>query len=439
MHTHIVVAYVAACLLARSHGFAVAHKKRVLVLGSINVDLYQRLDADGTASLGGRRVPFGPVKGQTLPAASFVKAVGETPAPGMEEQHVLLLDGPFEQKTGGKGANAAAAAGQTYPSELIANFGGVSAKENALLRADLEKHGCVHTSRCPTLEDTPTGTAFIMLFADNDNAIVLIGGANQQWPAREVLMGDASSAAEGGDVQGVKPTANVPIFSLGATRQGAKIREAVGSSVALMLQREVPEHVNVAVASVAHEVRVPVFMDVGGTDEPLDPALLPYISVVAPNESELQFISGVDLCLAGGGELSRACIRTAVAALKAKFAAAGNDEVEVLVTLGMHGSLHCDAGWTLERAAEHETRMGCFALTRTGSPVDTTGAGDCFRGSYVSARYGEGRSVVEAMRWAAAAASLAVEVEGAMVSMPTREQIAERAKGKVLGLEGEWA
>ena len=27
----------------------------------------------------------------------------------------------------------------------------------------------------------------------------------------------------------------------------------------------------------------------------------------------------------------------------------------------------------------------------------------------------------------------------AMISMPTREQIAERAKGTVLGLEGDWA
>ena len=48
-------------------------------------------------------------------------------------------------------------------------------------------------------------------------------------------------------------------------------------------------------------------------------------------------------------------------------------------------------------------------------------------GRYVAARYGEGKSVREAMVWAAAAGSLAVEVEGAMVAMPTREAIARRA------------
>lgn len=71
--------------------------------------------------------------------------------------------------------------------------------------------------------------------------------------------------------------------------------------------------------------------------------------------------------------------------------------------------------------------MGCFPLeTADGKPKDTTGAGDCYRGSFVAARYGEGRSTEEAMRWAAAAAALSVEVEGAMPSMPPRDKILER-------------
>ena len=61
-------------------------------------------------------------------------------------------------------------------------------------------------------------------------------------------------------------------------------------------------------------------------------------------------------------------------------------------------------------------------------------ADSCFRGSYVGARYGEGRGVLEAMTWAAAAGSLSVEVEGAMPSMPSRQQIAQRAKEKMLPL-----
>ena len=114
------------------------------------------------------------------------------------------------------------------------------------------------TPRATTLPDVPTGTAYILLFDDNDNAIVLIGGANQEWPEATAL------AAPGG-----------------------KLHAAVTECACVMLQREVPPHVNVAAAKLARDLGKPVFLDLGGTDAPLDPALLPYISVIAPNESEL--------------------------------------------------------------------------------------------------------------------------------------------------------
>jgi len=192
-----------------------------------------------------------------------------------------------------------------------------------------------------------------------------------------------------------------------------------------MLQREVPDYVNVLTAQLAHAAGKPVFMDVGGTDAPLDPALMAYISVIAPNESELTFVSGVSTTV--DGKVDGAALRKAVAALKAQFAKRGNSTVEVLVTLGGMGSCHFDGAWSAADAAAHETHVGCFALgTPNKKPLDTCGAGDCFRGSYVGARYGEGKSVLASMTWAAAAGSLAVEVEGAMPSMPPRDKIEER-------------
>ena len=97
---------------------------------------------------------------------------------------------------------------------------------------------------------------------------------------------------------------------------------------------------------------------------------------------------------------------------------------------GAQGSIHFGPEWSAAdgAAGAHETRVGYFALsTPDGKPKDTTGAGDCFRGSYVGVRYGEGKGVEEAMRWAAAAAACSVEVEGAMPSMPPRAQIEARA------------
>ena len=150
-----------------------------------------------------------------------------------------------------------------------------------------------------------------------------------------------------------------------------------------------------------------------------------------PNESELTFVSGVETKNADGA-ITKANVRAAVAVLKQMFADVGNPTVEVLVTLGEFGSMHFGGGWTAGNAAAHERTMGRFALqTADGKPTDTTGAGDCYRGSYCGARYGLKQTVDQAMHWAAAAGSLAVEVEGAMPSMPTKAKIAERAANPV--------
>ena len=330
---------------------------KVLVVGSINIDLYQRTEAS-TVTFAGKPIDLSSIKGMTLPASSFVKMEkireqleqsGMTCAEGDEEKLLLTMDGPFEQKTGGKGANTAAAAGQTFACEWFGNMGAASAAENTALLRDLAAYGSVDTSRSALLPNLPTGTAYILLFDDNDNAILLLGGANQVWQE------DAQQEA------------------------GSQLAAALSESVAVMLQREVPMAVNVVTARLATQAGTPVFMDVGGTNAPLDTALLPYIDEIAPNESELTFISGVPT--EEGGRVRKPLVRRAVSALKAKFALAGNTRVEVLVTLGASGSMHFGAAWAAEEAdlaaagsLPHETQMGCFGLaTPGGKPVDTTG------------------------------------------------------------------
>lgn len=395
-----------------------AQDRSVLVVGSINIDLFTKLDRDSLC-IDGSPCDVSAFKGMTLPAESFAeqlrgKVVLRGPVAeqlrGMDPVSLIqAVDGPFVQKTGGKGANAAAAAGQTAQCEFIGNLGRASSEANEALLADLSRCGGVETARCALL-DGPTGTAYILQFEDNDNAIVLVGGANQCWPEPGALMGSEESAG---------------------------LREAIGGAAALMLQREVPEYVNLAVAKHAAAVGTPVFMDVGGTDAALDAALLPFLSVLAPNESELTFISGVET-RGSDGKPKLGLVRDAVGELKAQAAAAGNAAAEVLVTFGGEGSMYFGGEW--ERSAEaqadgflpHETRSGTFSLgTPDGRPRDTTGAGDCFRGSYVAARYVRGMSVSESMKWASAAASLACETEGAMVSMPERGEIEKRVLGEM--------
>jgi ribokinase len=65
---------------------------------------------------------------------------------------------------------------------------------------------------------------------------------------------------------------------------------------------------------------------------------------------------------------------------------------------------------------------------RPVTPVDTTGAGDCFVGT-LAAALAQGLGFAEALAAANVAASLSVQREGAGTSMPTAEEIAEVLTG----------
>lgn len=55
-----------------------------------------------------------------------------------------------------------------------------------------------------------------------------------------------------------------------------------------MLQREIPDFVNLVAAKTAKAAGTTVILDVGGRDEPFDPELFNYIDIISPNETELE-------------------------------------------------------------------------------------------------------------------------------------------------------
>ena len=131
-----------------------------------------------------------------------------------------------------------------------------------------------------------------------------------------------------------------------------------------------------------------------------------------PNESELTWISGVDCVVKD--RISMKLLRDAVSALRLKWNR--TNDLEILVTLGKHGACYFAKDG-------QEYRVGSY---RDVHVKDTTGAGDCFRGSFAAARYTMNFDILSSLRWASAAASLCVEVSGAMPSMPTRSSIEHR-------------
>eukprot|EP00983_Pelagomonas_calceolata_P020441 644449-Pelagomonas_calceolata.AAC.3 len=88
-------------------------------------------------------------------------------------------------------------------------------------------------------------------------------------------------------------------------------KEEVSKAGAVLLQREIPEHVNIEVAKVVYWVgcgygafkltgkmlakaaNVPVYMDAGGMEGPLDPQILACLTLLSPNETELNRLTNM--------------------------------------------------------------------------------------------------------------------------------------------------
>ena len=177
-----------------------------------------------------------------------------------------------------------------------------------------------------------------------------------------------------------------------------------------MLQREVPQRINIAVAAAAQAHGVPVVLDMGGEDLAMSDELLKSLTLLSANETELAR-------LAGAPTDTDAQVREAALAVQARAdASAGaqgqGQKLHVLLTLGSRGALLLlPDGQFLQQAALPVPRV-----------VDTTGAGDCFRGAFTAA-YLERKDWAACLRFASAAAALCIQTKGAMPSMPLRADI----------------
>jgi ribokinase len=131
--------------------------------------------------------------------------------------------------------------------------------------------------------------------------------------------------------------------------------------------------------------------------QPLPADVLRLVDVLVPNEHELLRLTGAD-----GGDRSL----TELAALCRQLGAGG-----VVVTLGARGALVVPAtGTALLQAPPHV------------SPVDTTGAGDCFCGALAQALAG-GAELPAAVRSAVAAAASSTTGAGARGALPDRATV----------------
>ncbi|KUL25245.1 ribokinase [Streptomyces regalis] len=214
----------------------------------------------------------------------------------------------------------------------------------------------------------PSGTAPIVVDDEGGNAIVVIPGAN----------GTPDHLSPGDE--GV-----------------------IASADTLLLQLEIPLAAVLADAQATHRHGVRTILTPAPA-QPLPRELLATIDLLVPNEHEATTLTG------------RTEPREAAIALL--------DQVpEAVVTLGATGSLYATRG------ADPVT-----VPAPKVTAVDSTDAGDTFvdaladggtpaRAKPRVGELGEGRPMREALAWAAEAAALSVQREGASASMPYRPEI----------------
>ena len=271
-----------------------------------------------------------------------------------------ILGGAFVTASGGKGANqavgAARAGGQVT---FIARVGQDMFGDQAV--AGFVKDGIVvdHVTRD---KSNPSGVALIFVAKDGENSIAVAGGANSQLSPADVK----------------------------------KAKAAIAKASVLVMQLETPLETVQAAADLAAKAGVRVILNPAPA-QPLPDELLQKVSILTPNETEAELLTGIAVT----DDVS-------AAAAAAKLRARGVQTV--IITLGSRGAfVATESGGQL---------VPGFKVTA----VDTTAAGDIFNGALTVA-LAEGKPLELAVRFANAAAAISVTRLGAQPSAPTRKEI----------------
>ncbi|MGC9520958.1 MAG: ribokinase [Anaerolineae bacterium] len=285
--------------------------------------------------------------------------------PRMPAKGETILGGPFFSGQGGKGANQAVSAARLGAAvEMVARLGRDEFGE--MVAANLAGEG-IGLDSVLRSADVHTGVAFIIVDAEGENMIVVASGANAELSPDDV----------------------------------AAAREAVLDAQLVVLQLESPMETVRYTAGLAHNAGVKVLLN-PAPGRALDEALLRDIDVLTPNQTEARLITGVDAATPEQAErAARRLLQKGVGT--------------VIVTLGADGALAVSKAASGEAWAHHVPGYQVDV-------VDTTGAGDAFNGALAVA-LAEDQPLLEAVRFANAAAALQVTRQGAAPAMPTREEV----------------
>jgi ribokinase len=271
-----------------------------------------------------------------------------------------ILGSEFATAAGGKGANQAVAAARAGGDvTFIARVGQDMFGEKAVVGFIQDGIDVKYVTRDPA---APSGVALIFVAKDGENSIAVASGANGRLSPADVK----------------------------------KARDPFVGAKAVVMQLETPLETVQAAVELAAGAKVPVILNPAPA-RVLPDELLGLVSILTPNETEAELLTGIAVT-----------DEASVAQAADKLLARGVETV--IITLGARGAF-------VASASIRELVPG-FPV----KAVDTTAAGDVFNGALAVA-FSEGRPLLEAVRFANAAAAISVTRLGAQPSAPARKEI----------------
>lgn len=279
-----------------------------------------------------------------------------------------LLGGRFSIAPGGKGANqavaAARAAGAGSKVTFVAKVGQDLFGDQTIAGLKKDKISTDYVFRD---KKNASGVALIYVAEDGENSIGVASGAN-----------GALSPAD--------------------VKKAAKV---IAGSDILVMQLETPLPTVLEAAKTADKAGVPVILNPAPT-QPLPEELLRKVTILTPNETEAESLTGITVT-------DKKTAEEAASILHRKGVPI------VIITMGAKG--------VYLSAPECKKMIKSFKV----KAVDSTAAGDVFNGALASALSQE-LGLLEAIRFAIAAAAISVTRLGAQPSVPTRKEIEKMLK-----------
>ncbi len=272
-----------------------------------------------------------------------------------------LLGSEFKLGPGGKGSNQAVAAARAGGRVSFISKLGLDPFGD-MARALYKSEGIDTQFLFKT--QSATGAATIIIDASKgENAIIVVPGACFEVTAEEV----------------------------------DQARSLIAGSSIFVAQLELPLAVVEHGLALAHSLGVPTILNPAPA-APLPESIYQHIDYITPNESEAAALTSIS-------------VSTVADAEKAADAFLARGVPNAIITLGAQGVF-------VKNADVRAHVPGVNA----GKVVETTGAGDAFNGSFAVA-LSEGMGLVEAARFACAAAGISITRPGTAPSMPTRPEI----------------